>query len=374
MARLALVLFFTLLGVVVAQTSTFSNEICSTRFARSSVQPVPSTTTTRSFTLTAFSYGYLDEHQYCDSPIVYGYVHQHIVLTQTDTTTSISTVVVTTTTVTTSTTTVPTPVGFTPVALQTDYVAKRKRGLSKRCKRKKPKVPKTSDTPKTNNSTLRNTIKRVGNSLAFSPLLYPQVVSCRDTFEVVVTSSITRPSCRQTPTTTVTLPTITSTARTSTTTVVTSTSTQPDASTTVTTSAIVTVMTTTTSTATSITSVTSTATSVAPAQTTYAACSANNLVNSANGGHSIESLSISGTFLQANVNTPYDCCVSCQLTANCVGAGFADSKCSMVIGTTCDATSEDQAGFGTEDTTDLYLTISNGPCGQLANNGDQPSN
>ncbi|KAJ4244016.1 hypothetical protein NW762_014629 [Fusarium torreyae] len=397
MARLALVLLFALLGIVVAQTSTFSNEICSTRYARSSVQPVPSTTTTRRATLTAFRF----VCQTVTSTVTPATSTTTITDTSTSTTivtlpestdtftitslftttstqsqsvTSISTVVTTTTEVTTSTSTVATPAGFTPVALEDGYAARRKRGLSKRCRRKKTKSPETPKTPETNNSALNNTIKRVGNRLAFFPIMYPQAVTCRDTIEVVVTSSIIRPSCRTTPTTTITLPTITSTVRASTTTVVTSTASPPDASTTITTSSTVTVMTTTTSTLTSITTSTSTSTSIAPAQTTYAACSANNLVNSANGGHAIEQLFLSGPLVQANVGTAYDCCVSCMQTTNCVGSGFAGGQCNMVVGTTCDATSQDQGGFGTADNTDLFLTISNGPCGQLGNQGDQPDN
>ncbi|KAF5643854.1 hypothetical protein F52700_2726 [Fusarium sp. NRRL 52700] len=116
-----------------------------------------------------------------------------------------------------------------------------------------------------------------------------------------------------------------------------------------------------------------TRTDFAPAESSWAACSAENLIDAANGGHGINAVNIGkNTYNVLPLVTPYDCCVECQKRPNCIFSVAYHHKCYLVIGTACLL---DQT-FGTSFTTLKKLlpengpTLSNGPCGHIRNAGD----
>ncbi|KAF4420143.1 hypothetical protein FACUT_11308 [Fusarium acutatum] len=112
---------------------------------------------------------------------------------------------------------------------------------------------------------------------------------------------------------------------------------------------------------------------LAPAESFWAACNAENLINAANGGHGINAVNIGKNIYNVHpLVTPYDCCVECQKRPNCIFSVAYHHKCYLVIGTAClpDHT------FDTSFTTLKKLlpengaTLSNGPCGHILNAGD----
>ena len=77
--------------------------------------------------------------------------------------------------------------------------------------------------------------------------------------------------------------------------------------------------------------------------------------------------------VQAGVLLPYECCVACQQTANCIYSDLLFDECELVIAPTCSPGNT----FGT-----LFETrgsigpgegfiISNGGCGRVANGGSK---
>ncbi|KAF5625459.1 hypothetical protein F25303_11359 [Fusarium sp. NRRL 25303] len=116
-----------------------------------------------------------------------------------------------------------------------------------------------------------------------------------------------------------------------------------------------------------------TRTDLAPAESSWAACDADNLINAANGGHGINAVNIGlNRYNVLPLVTPYDCCVECQKRPNCIFSVAYHYKCYLVIGTAClpDHT------FDTSFTTLKKLnpengpTLSNGHCGRIRNAGD----
>ncbi|KAF5989106.1 hypothetical protein FCOIX_143 [Fusarium coicis] len=116
-----------------------------------------------------------------------------------------------------------------------------------------------------------------------------------------------------------------------------------------------------------------TRTDIAPAESSWAACNAENLINAANGGHGINAVNIGKNVYNVHpLITPYDCCVECQKRSNCIFSVAYHPHCYLVIGTAC----VPGHTFDTSFTTLKRLlpengaTLSNGPCGRLVNAGD----
>ncbi|KAI7764078.1 hypothetical protein LZL87_006460 [Fusarium oxysporum] len=134
--------------------------------------------------------------------------------------------------------------------------------------------------------------------------------------------------------------------------------------------------TTTTSTLTKATTTkttTETETDLAPAESSWAACNADNLVNSANGGHGINAVNLGmNSYNILPLLTAYDCCVRCHQKRKCIFSVAYHDACYHVIGTGC----LPEHAFGTNFTTFGKLlpkdgpTLSNGPCGHIQNAGD----
>ena len=122
---------------------------------------------------------------------------------------------------------------------------------------------------------------------------------------------------------------------------------------------------------------TSTVTYISAASTTYAACATNNLVDHANGDNGIVLGGYTDQSTQLvtvdNINDSYDCCVACQTYAgDCGGFTFAPGYCSVTIFNTCNPDnfgsyfeSSSQDANGT-----VGFVVGNGPCGQVANDGN----
>ncbi|KAL7819459.1 hypothetical protein V8C44DRAFT_318181 [Trichoderma aethiopicum] len=275
------------------------------------------------------------------------------IITETDTQTD------TVTSTTTPTTTIAAPADFTPIAQEPGFVPRIK---GRSAAAGNSLIERSKDTLQ---------CKGGPHGPTFWPPLHPQSVSCTKFVEPIVVKRVTytaRPHTRtarpktktvtttlkQTQTETVYPCDITSTVTASTTTVVTS---ATDSTTTVTTTS------------------TATESVVAPQQTFQAVCGPSNLISTANGGQGVASVSTSGTgnFIPVSGHlSPYDCCVSCFNTGACRGSiAFASGTCYLVVGTdgVCHAnqfvgTDQFETQQGASGT-----TISNGPCGLLANGG-----
>ncbi|TFA98235.1 hypothetical protein CCMA1212_010032 [Trichoderma ghanense] len=278
--------------------------------------------------------------------------------TTTNIVTEIDTETDTATSTTTPTTTIPAPADFTPISQEPGFV---------------PRIKGRSA-----NSNLFERSKDTlqckgghGGPPTFWPPMHAQSVSCTKFVEPVVVKRITytaRPHTRtarpktktvtttlkQTQTETVYPCDVTSTVTASTTTVITS---------------------ATESTTTSTTTTTSTELVVAPQQTFQAVCGPSNLLSTANGGQGVSSVSTQqpGNFVPVSGTlSPYDCCVFCFNTAACRGSiSFSSGTCFLVVGTdgVCHAgqfsgIDQYQTAAGASGT-----TVSNGPCGLLANAG-----
>lgn len=123
-----------------------------------------------------------------------------------------------------------------------------------------------------------------------------------------------------------------------------------------------------------------TTTSIAPTETFYAACADNNVVNTTKGGQNI-TLIINNELDSPetlNFRTPdsYQCCVTCQQTANCIGTYYYEyfgGFCQVLVGRTCDPTFSFRTSILVGKKYDGYLnnTVSNGQCGQISL-GDVP--
>ena len=154
------------------------------------------------------------------------------------------------------------------------------------------------------------------------------------------------------------------------TTVITQTSAAAAASTTVITTTGTTVHTLSTILTTSTT--TATVTAVQAQSTVYAACSANNVVNQANGGQGID-----GAYGSSSTNTfattdAVACCEQCQQVGGCLGfAQYPGGACYFFTNGQCNAASTFDQTYSTNSgiSPGNGYTIGNGPCGQLANQG-----
>ena len=129
---------------------------------------------------------------------------------------------------------------------------------------------------------------------------------------------------------------------------------------------------------TTTTTSTLTKTLIAPSPTNYAACSANNMITTANNGVAITGISSdtnSGVQLTTIPNLDATaCCVACQTTDNCIGFALADKGACLVATRPgqCMASyafgryeaEAGRSGLGS-------WTVGNGNCGQLGNGEPQ---
>ncbi|RKL41237.1 hypothetical protein BFJ72_g5665 [Fusarium proliferatum] len=275
--------------------------------------------------------------------------------TEEATTTVTSTSTMTLTATIRRTSTIPATSGFVPIASEPGYVPRRrnKRGGDKLVPTTKPDLEKRC---------------------------WPDIrdVVCNTTIFTLTTQTVTPAGCRPPfPTITVTQSVSVFTVTTAVTTTVTSTRTER---TTVMATVENVITATTTSTWTWTTrpidrNTTFFATTTLATATTYAACQANNLINSANGGHFIWNINYGGSQNQIQVGIParnaYECCVACHQTRNCIWSNFPGG-CELVIANSCNPNSNFNSSFITSPDVRRGTTISNGPCGFIANGGDIP--
>ncbi|KAG5743922.1 hypothetical protein H9Q70_013363 [Fusarium xylarioides] len=271
------------------------------------------------------------------------------------TTTVTSTSTMTLTATIRRTSTIPATSSFVPIASEPGYLPRRrnKRGADKLVPTAKPTLEKRC---------------------------WPDIraVVCNTTIFTLTTQTVTRGRCLPPlPTTTVFRNVTVNTATTTVTTIVTSTRTE---STTVmaTVENVITATTTSTWTWTTRpidTNTTFFATTTLATATTYAACQANNLINSANGGHFIWNINYGGSQNQIQVGIParnaYEYCVAWHQTQNCIWSNFPGG-CELVIANSCNPRSNFNSSFITSPDVRRGTTISNGPCGFIANGGDIP--
>lgn len=78
-----------------------------------------------------------------------------------------------------------------------------------------------------------------------------------------------------------------------------------------------------------------TQTSLVPAATVYEACTSNNVVGSANGGHGIYQAQWSGTTTSVSAFTAEECCVACQQTMGCANSVYLFTICYLIGEPTC---------------------------------------
>ena len=112
---------------------------------------------------------------------------------------------------------------------------------------------------------------------------------------------------------------------------------------------------------------------MAPSATLYAACASNNIINSANGNQGVfevvynSDINSNNQVIASGAQTPYDCCVACQTTANCIFSDVLFGNCELVIGSMCSPSSGQNTGFCTlaSVAAGAGFTLSNGPCGQI---------
>ncbi|KAF4500278.1 hypothetical protein FAGAP_3507 [Fusarium agapanthi] len=275
--------------------------------------------------------------------------------TEEATTTVTSTSTMTLTATIRRTSTIPATSGFVPIASEPGYIARRRnrRGDDDLVPTAKPALEKRC---------------------------WPDIraVVCNTTIFTLTTQTVTRARCPlPLPTITVTQNVTVNTATTTVTATVTSTRTE---STTVMATVENVITSTTTSTWTWTTrpidrNTTFFATTTLAAATTYAACQANNLINSANGGHFIWNINYGGSQNQIQVGIParnaYECCVVCHQTQNCIWSNFPGG-CELVIARSCNPRDNFNSSFITSPDVRRGTTISNGPCGFIANGGDIP--
>ncbi|KAF7556656.1 hypothetical protein G7Z17_g1279 [Cylindrodendrum hubeiense] len=279
-------------------------------------------------------------------------------VTETETSTESTTIITTSTdyitsteySTSTSTSTVPTPASFTPITQNTDYVAKR----SLPCRAASKPDGNTLECKKDSEPD-------------FGLHQYVQSVDCIRTLVRTVVKTVTvngRPR-------TTTLAPQTETFTTTLIETATSTEYPADVSTTVTTSTSTTVTSTIESTETTSIVSTSTIETVVPAATPYyAACAADNIISTANGGKPITLIQAStgGSFQSiGSSQTAYSCCVLCQTKTNCLASILNGSSCYGLIRTTCTAGQLATDGYYTGSGT--AFTISNGACGMIKNAG-----
>ncbi|KAH6970628.1 hypothetical protein BKA56DRAFT_661298 [Ilyonectria sp. MPI-CAGE-AT-0026] len=282
-------------------------------------------------------------------------------VTETDTSTESTTITSTSTdyvtsteySTSTSTSTIATPASFTPISQSPGYVAKR----SLPCERAASANP-----PKGNTLQCKK-----GSDPIFGVRQYAQSVDCTRTLVRIVKKTVTvyiKPC-------TTTLKAQTVTATTTLTETATTTEYPADVSTTVTETTSTTVTETTENTETTTVTATSTIETVVPAATPYyAACGAENIISTANGGKPITLVQAAagGSFnVIGSSQTAYSCCVLCQNTANCLASILSGTSCFGLIRTTCAvgqlASDNYRTGTGTA------FTMSNGVCGMIANGG-----
>jgi hypothetical protein len=367
--------FFFIVGAAVsavAAASTYTQEVCLTKFGSKSVKSIKTvsllptitvpiirkTTSTPSVTTTAKAptstiTSFVTTTSTSTLP-------QVIVTFDTTTTyyeTSTSTVVVSSTetdtaspvtvTSTPATSTVGTSAGFTPIQSAQPGAAKMRRRDENQALRRRVAA---GSLPK--GLTISGTAK--------AP--YPTEVDCAGLVEVFSTRTSIM-TAKTTVTVTATSPVITVST---TGTITTITSILPTtASTTLLFSTTSTISTTETSIYSTTTTVTPTVTEVAPTPTTYAMCQANNFA-SLYDGFSIDYVYYQSGASQASTNTAYDCCVLCATTPGCGGSASIPGSC-FLSGPAggCDG-SMTAAIFGTGTDTNPAdgFTVSNGQCGQ----------
>ncbi|KAL6408491.1 hypothetical protein AUP68_08348 [Ilyonectria robusta] len=204
-----------------------------------------------------------------------------------------------------------------------------------------------------------------GSDPIFGVRQYAQSVDCTRTLVRIVKKTVTvyvKPC-------TTTLKAQTVTATTTLTETATITEYPADVSTTVTETTSTTVTETTENTETTTVTATSTIETVVPAATPYyAACGADNIISTANGGKPITLVQAAtgGSFNSiGSSQTAYSCCVLCQNTTNCLASILSGTTCFGLIRTTCAvgqlASDNYRTGTGTA------FTMSNGACGIIAN-------
>ncbi|KAL6716074.1 hypothetical protein ACLMJK_007036 [Lecanora helva] len=379
-----LTLLFDLLSVVSA-ASTSTSQQCKTKLGKNSVQPVPtSTVTTTKATKTYTTKSTVTPIQTVTPAPKTQNVKSTTTFTstttapasavvstttQTDTTTIGSIVTETytnsvftteTTTVTDTTTTIPTPAGFTPVLQGNGYVPKIKgREVAPRAAAPDPNL-------------VTYAIDKAAKTQKVSPTQYPNAVTCTQTLSPYTTTTVTVTGKART--TKLPRSTITNTRSFSTTT--TSTQYPPD----VTSTTTVTITSTydqsdQTTTITTDTTSTSTETALLPGPTYYAACASDNLVTNANGGYTISGVGISGSNYFVSAGTAYDCCANCQ-QSGCkssffFAAAYPDPVCFNSYSDTCSPGSVTDSFYTYSDQRPGYV-ISNGPCGQIQDQGNFP--
>ncbi|KAM0199412.1 hypothetical protein ACHAPA_012064 [Fusarium lateritium] len=251
---------------------------------------------------------------------------------------------------------VPVTSGFVPIASQSDYVARKR------------SAPQPLD--------CHGTYKLPGGKRCFPSR--PGIVSCDQTVFTTTTRTVTNLSACPTPlpVTTVTRQPRVATVDTTVTSTVWSTVAET-ANVNATVFDTVTELTTSTFTWTSrVISNDFTTTTAAPS-TVLAACAPNNLIKTANGGHGIFQLNYGGSRNQIQVGipafNPYECCVACHETRNCIWSNF-QLGCELVIAQSCNPQDNFGSSFNTSASVNVRrgTTISNGPCGWIANAGDVP--
>ena len=77
------------------------------------------------------------------------------------------------------------------------------------------------------------------------------------------------------------------------------------------------------------TTTTTTITVAAPAQTSYAACAANNFQPGIGGLGYTPPIPVDMIFTYYNIASQYDCCVLCQTTPNCAAGFFQSGYCEL---------------------------------------------
>ncbi|CAJ0551010.1 Ff.00g109400.m01.CDS01 [Fusarium sp. VM40] len=280
--------------------------------------------------------------------------------TVTDIEEAMTTAVVTTTMTLTLTlrpvSSIPVTSGFVPIASQSDYVA-RKRSASYSL-----------------DSQGDYNIPRAKRCIP----LRPDVVSCDQTIFTTTTRTVANRGACPTPlpVTTVTRQPRVATIDTTVASTVWSTSTET-ATVNATVFDTVTELTTSTFTWTSRVISNAFTTTTAATTTVLAACAPNNIIKTANGGHGIFQLNYGGSRNQIQVgipaSNPYQCCVACHETRNCIWSNF-QIGCELVIAQSCNPQGNFGSSFNTSASVNVRRgsTISNGPCGRIANAGDVP--
>ncbi|OJJ45110.1 hypothetical protein ASPZODRAFT_18021 [Penicilliopsis zonata CBS 506.65] len=253
--------------------------------------------------------------------------------------------VTTSTTVTiSSTTTIATPAGFTAIASELGYHAKRE--LADRA------ATSTANAPAVGTVTASSTH-------------YPSAIVCETLVTDYVTLSLTTTLSSSVTTTVAPITAWTTVSETAT---VTSTSTLADATTIVT--VPVTVSTTVTSTSSTTTTTTSTVTVDAPSATFYAQCDTDNRIDSYL-GQEIGYISFNSAFTMLSAvttdTTGYSCCVICANTDDCTGWAQSPAGYCYYLKSDgrCDGTNSFGDVFHYYTTGGPTYTIGNGACGFL---------